>query len=114
MFDTSDQCYVGYFPTYASVAHYHGKAGQGLTLEEHLAQARAFADGPLRPGARRRRPPDDGTKRRVAERYAELTGLDADYVFASDLRVLDTRFRKRLLLDRSRIVGPVRRPRRRV
>ncbi|WP_414631848.1 S10 family serine carboxypeptidase-like protein, partial [Bifidobacterium sp. UBA4282] len=48
VFDTSDQCYVGYFPTYASVAHYHGKAGQGLTLEEHLAQARAFADGPLR------------------------------------------------------------------
>ena len=41
----------------------------------------------------------------MAERYAELTGLDADYVFASDLRVLDTRFRKRLLLDRSRIVG---------
>ena len=105
VFDTSDQCYVGYFPTYASVAHYHGKAGQGLTLEEHLAQARAFADGPLRlalaAGARL----DDGTKRRVAERYAELTGLDADYVFASDLRVLDTRFRKRLLLDRSRIVG---------
>ena len=87
------------------MAHYHGKAGQGLTLEEHLAQARAFADGPLRlalaAGARL----DDGTKRRVAERYAELTGLDADYVFASDLRVLDTRFRKRLLLDRSRIVG---------
>ena len=68
-------------------------------------RARAFADGPLRlalaAGARL----DDGTKRRVAERYAELTGLDADYVFASDLRVLDTRFRKRLLLDRSRIVG---------
>ena len=105
MFDTSDQCYVGYFPTYASVAHYHGKAGRDLTLEEHLAQARAFADGPLRlalaAGARL----DDASKRRVAERYAELTGLDADYVFASDLRVLDTRFRKRLLLEQSRIVG---------
>lgn len=104
-FDASDQCYVGYFPTYASVAHYHGKAGAGLTLDEHLAQARAFADGPLRlalaAGARL----DDAVKRRVAERYAELTGLDADYVFESDLRILDTRFRKRLLHDQGRIVG---------
>lgn len=103
--DTSDQFYIGYFPTFASVAKYHGRAASGAQIADHLQAARAFANGPLRLALAAGASLDDGTKRRVAERYAELTGLDAQYVYDSDLRVVDTRFRKALLRDEDRIVG---------
>ncbi|MBM6700149.1 carboxypeptidase [Bifidobacterium pullorum subsp. saeculare] len=105
VFATSDQFYVGYFPTYASVAQYHGRAGQGIDQAEFLDRARAFANGPLRLALSAGASLDAATRRRVAERYAELTGLDADYVADSDLRVIDMRFRKSLLRSEGRIVG---------
>lgn len=104
-FDTDDQFYIGYFPTFATVARYHGRAGAQATLEEHAWRARAFANGPLRQALAAGDSLDEATKRAVAERFAELTGLDADYVADSDLRVLDTRFRKQLLRADDRIVG---------
>ncbi|OZG68961.1 S10 family peptidase [Bifidobacterium eulemuris] len=103
--DTSDQFYVGYFPTYAAVAHYHGRAGEGVELADHLRQARAFANGPLRLALAAGASLDEEEKRRVAERYGELTGLDPRYVADSDLRVVDMRFRKTLLRGEDRIVG---------
>lgn len=103
--DTSDQFYIGYFPTFASVAKYHGKAANDVETAAHLQAARAFANGPLRQALAAGASLDDDTKWKVAERYAELTGLDARYVYDSDLRVVDMRFRKALLRDEGRIVG---------
>lgn len=103
--DTSDQFYVGYFPTYAAVAHYHGRAGEGVDIADHLQAARAFANGPLRLALSAGSSLDEETKRSVSERYAELTGLDARYVYESDLRVVDMRFRKALLRGWDMIVG---------
>lgn len=103
--DTSDQFYIGYFPTFASVAKYHARAASNVELADHLQSAREFANGPLRLALASGASLDDVTKRRVAERYAELTGLDADYVYDSDLRVVDMRFRKALLHDKDKIVG---------
>ncbi|KFI97410.1 S10 family peptidase [Bifidobacterium stellenboschense] len=103
--DTSDQFYIGYFPTYASVAQYHGRAATETESANHLQEARAFANGPLRLALAAGASLDDSVKRHVAERYAELTGLDAKYVYDSDLRVVDMRFRKELLRDEGRIVG---------
>ena len=103
--DTGDQYYIGYFPTFASVAKYHGRAASGVELADHLKAARAFANGPLRLALAMGDSLDEAAKRRVAERYAELTGLDAQYVYDSNLRVLDMRFRKQLLRGEDRIVG---------
>ncbi|RSX53261.1 carboxypeptidase [Bifidobacterium goeldii] len=103
--DTSDQFYIGYFPTFASVAKYHGRAASDTELAEHLQAARAFAAGPLRLALAAGASLDDETKHRVAARYAELTGLDEQYVYDSDLRVVDMRFRKELLRDEEKIVG---------
>lgn len=105
VFATSDQFYVGYFPTYASVAQYHGRAGKGVDQAEFLRQARVFANGPLRLALSAGASLDGESKRRVAARYAELTGLDAGYVDESDLKVIDMRFRKALLRDQDKIVG---------
>ncbi|MCO6558187.1 MAG: carboxypeptidase [Bifidobacterium sp.] len=96
-FDTSDQFYIGYFPTFATVAHYHGKAGQDVDIATHLNVAREFANGELRTALAQGDAIDENTKRNVAKRYAELTGLDERYVYDSDLRVVDMRFRKELL-----------------
>jgi carboxypeptidase C (cathepsin A) len=103
--DTSDQYYIGYFPTFASVAKYHGKAAPDTEIAEHLQQARAFANGPLRLALAQGATLDPQTKATVAKRYAELTGLSEQYVLDSDLRVLDMRFRKQLLRDKGTIVG---------
>ncbi|BDR52587.1 carboxypeptidase [Bombiscardovia nodaiensis] len=104
-FATSDQFYIGYFPTYAAIAKYQGKAGTSVSMAEHLQAARAFANGPLRQALTQGDRLDPITKDQVAQRYAELTGLSKEYVVASDLRVVDFRFRKELLRSEGKIVG---------
>ncbi len=103
--DLIDEFYVGYFPSYASVAKYHGRAASDVKLDEHLKAARAFAAGPLRLALAAGDSLDDETRHKVARRYAELTGLDERYVYDSNLRVSDPRFRKALLHDEDKIVG---------
>ncbi len=102
---TDDQFYLGYFPTFATVARYHEKAGAGLDIAEQAQQARIFADTELRPALARGDALGAETTTRIAHRFAELTGLSTDYVEHSDLRVLDTRFRKELLRADRQIVG---------
>lgn len=103
--DSGDQWFISVFPTYAAIARYHGKAGADEDLDSFLRKARAFANGPLRlalaAGARLGK----DVKRRIARKYAELTGLREQYVYDSDLRVLSGRFRKELLRDQGDIVG---------
>ncbi|MEK0306271.1 hypothetical protein [Bifidobacterium favimelis] len=89
----------------ATVAKYHGSAGQGVDMAEQMDQARAFANGPLRLALAQGASLDADSRRRVADRFARLTGLDADYVMKNDLRVLDFRFRKELLCQEGKIVG---------
>lgn len=164
---SDDQAFIGYFPTYAAIAAYHGRAGSGARIDEgshvlagsvglagaagsaapgggaapegrsthrgdaggegagswagasggsgpvadldglraHVAEARAFADGPLRAALSRGDRLDAASEQAVASRFGELTGLPADYVRRSDLRVLDGRFRKELLRDAGMVVG---------
>ena len=72
--DLIDEFYVGYFPSYASVAKYHGRAASDVKLDEHLKAARAFAAGPLRLALAAGDSLDDETRHKVARRYAERTG----------------------------------------
>ena len=87
------------------MAKYHGRAASDVKLDEHLKAARAFAAGPLRLALAAGDSLDDETRQKVARRYAELTGLDERYVYDSNLRVSDPRFRKALLHDEDKIVG---------
>jgi Carboxypeptidase C (cathepsin A) len=101
----NDQGYVGYFPTYAAIAHRHGKAGAGRSLEEHLKQAREFATGEYRQALAAGSGLSEERRQAVAQRYADFTGLDAAYVLRSDLRITDERFRKELLRNEQKVVG---------
>lgn len=100
-----DLPYIVHLPTAAATAWYHGRLAGDRPLAEVLREAEAFADGDyaraLHLGARL----SEEEGRRVAERYAGLTGLSVDFVLRNDLRVTLARFCKELLRDRGRTVG---------
>lgn len=100
-----DLPYVVHLPTAAATAWYHGRMPGERPLAEVLREAEAFADGEyahaLHTGARL----GAEDRRRVAQRYADLTGLSVEFVLRSDLRVTLARFCKELLRGEGRTVG---------
>jgi carboxypeptidase C (cathepsin A) len=100
----NDLPYVLYLPTYAAIAHYHGRHGD-RPLPEVLAEATEYAAGDYaRLLALGSRAPAAEREAGVA-RVAALTGLSADYVRRVDLRIEHIRFFTELLRDRGRTVG---------
>lgn len=104
-FTGDDQLYIGFFPTYATSAWYQGKAGKGLTLEQQAQKAREFAAGPYRQALALGDRLSDHDLGVVASEYAHLTGLSADYVRQSNLRIPVERFSKELLRADGKILG---------
>jgi carboxypeptidase C (cathepsin A) len=104
--DGNDTPYVLYLPTYAAIAHYHGKHGD-RPLREVLDEAQAYAERDY-PWALAR-----GSRLTAAERtaavvrLAALTGLSQDYVDRVDLRPEHVRFLTELLRDERRTVGRI-------
>ena len=93
-------------PSFAAAAWYHGKVERtGRTLEQHVAEAREFADGEyiqaLFAGSRL----DTDRKQRLADQIASLTGLSASLVLDKDLRISSDTFAKSLLHDTGQQVG---------
>ncbi|MBR3359468.1 MAG: carboxypeptidase [Aeriscardovia sp.] len=103
-FDLNDQYYIGYMPTYAMISQFHHKAGQEKTIKEHAMDARVFAEE-YRKALSRGDALDSESKERVAQAYAQLTGLPATYIEDSNLRVPDGRYRKQILRKEEKIVG---------
>ena len=100
----NDLPYALYLPTYAAIAHYHGKHGD-RPLRDVLDQAEKFAseDYPwaLSRGARL----SASERADVVRRVAELSGLSEDYVDRANLRIEHLRFFTELLRDQRRTVG---------
>src|SRR5271165_1129748 len=102
----NDDPYALYLPTYAAVAHYHGKHG-GRALQDVLADARGYAERDylwvLGRGSRL----TAEERAAAAARLAELTGLSADYVDRVNLRPEHVRFLTELLRDKRLVVGRI-------
>lgn len=102
--EPEDRGFVNFLPTYAAVAHYHGKHGR-KSLKTVLAEAEAYAERDY-PWVLSR-----GSRLTAAERaeavatLSRLTGLSEDYVERSDLRIEHVRFFTELLRDRGLGVG---------
>ena len=100
----NDRAHALYLPTYAAIAHYHGKVKR-RSLRALVKEAEEYAAGDyptvLRKGNRLT------TKERAAavRRLASLTGLPEDYVDRADLRIEHWRFFGELLRDERRTVG---------
>ena len=108
-FDTgNDLPYVLYLPTYTAIAWYHKKLPADLQsggLQKAVDESRNFAaheytdalmSGDNLPAARRTD---------IAQKLSRLTGLPADYLMRSNLRIEIQRFDKELLRDQRRTVG---------
>jgi carboxypeptidase C (cathepsin A) len=102
----NDEPYVSYLPTYAAIAHYHGKLGD-RPLREVLAEAEEYTAGEYRRvlalGARA-----SAEERAAAiDKIAALTGLSPTYVDAVNLRPEHIRFLTELLRDEHKTVGRI-------
>jgi carboxypeptidase C (cathepsin A) len=100
----NDRAHALYLPTYAAIAHYHGKLGRG-SLKSVVRQAEEYAarDYPwvLSRGDRLTRK----ERATAVKRIASLTGLTEDYVDRADLRIEHWRFFGELLRDERRTAG---------
>jgi carboxypeptidase C (cathepsin A) len=100
----NDLPYVLYLPTYAAVAHYHGKH-PGRELGAVIAEAEAYAAGDFpRVLARGHRLPP-AERRTAVAKVARLTGLRREYVDRVNLRIEHVRFFTELLRDQGLSVG---------
>jgi carboxypeptidase C (cathepsin A) len=102
-----DQSLVNFLPTYAADAWYHGKIPNKPPLEAFLEQAREFASGPYALALQKGNRISDQERQSVAQQMAQVTGLSADYILRSNLRVQPERFRRELLRDRHQIIGRI-------
>jgi carboxypeptidase C (cathepsin A) len=102
----NDDPYVMYLPTYAAIAHYHGKHGD-RPLPDVLAEAEEYAEReyPWVLGRGSRLSAED--RAAACERIAALTGLSADYVDRVNLRPEHVRFLTELLRDRRLVCGRI-------
>ncbi|WP_425397239.1 S10 family peptidase [Aeoliella sp.] len=106
--DNNELPYILFLPSYTATAWYHKKLDkklQDLPLEEVVAQAEKFAYGPYSRAMLLGSSMPKKRMEQVIARYAELTGLDADYVRDANLRVPMWRFGRELLRDEGYTVG---------
>jgi carboxypeptidase C (cathepsin A) len=104
----NDLPYILYLPSYAASAWYHGKlkpALQKLSLDDLVQQVRDFAEKDyalaLMKGARL----PEADRLSIVKQLAAFTGLDEEYISASDLRIEIMRFAKQLLRKEGFTVG---------
>ena len=104
----NDLPYIVFLPTYTATAWYHKRLPTDLqsgTIENAVAQSEAFALGEYTAALMKGDRISDDEKRAVAQKLARFTGLSADYIERTNLRVEISRFDKELLRDRRRTVG---------
>jgi carboxypeptidase C (cathepsin A) len=103
----NDLAYAAALPTFTATAWYHKKLPADVSgdLAKAVAEARAFTWGEYTLALTRGNTLGEAERRAVARKVARLTGLSAEFVEQSNLRVSPGRFRKELLRDRRLTVG---------
>ncbi len=109
LFNTgNDLPYTLYVPSYAISAKYHGMLSakyQKMSEDKFLEEVRTFAEGQYNLALMKGSRLEKEEKERVAAKLASYTGLTAEYILASNLRVPIMRFAKELLRHRGLTVG---------
>ena len=100
----NDVPFVNFLPTYAAVAHYHGRLGS-RPLAEVVAEAEEFAERDYPWALARGHRLSDEERAATAAKLAALTGLSQEYVDQVNLRPEHVRFFTQLLRDERKVVG---------
>jgi len=103
-----DVSYATSLPHLAATAWYHGQLEnelQSMPLRSFLDEVEAFAMGDYLAALVRGDRLGDAERAEMARRAARYTGLTADYVVATNLRIDSRRFWKELLRDQRLTVG---------
>lgn len=106
--DNNDLPYVLFLPTYAATAWRHKALSdelQAKPLAEVVAEAEKFAYGDYADALLQGAAMPEEKRKAVLTEAARLTGLSAEYLDASKLRVSMWRFGKELLRDRNQVIG---------
>ena len=100
----TDRAFVGFLPTYAAVAHYHGRHGRkALSTVVREAQEYAAKEYPYALSRGVRLTGDERVEH--VAKLAALTGLDPQWIDRADLRIEHVRFFTELLRDKRQVVG---------
>ncbi|WP_133555309.1 S10 family peptidase [Algoriphagus boseongensis] len=94
-----------YLPSQAVTAWYHGKAGQGKTIEAFAQEARDFAYGDYLQSLFLGEKQTQAQKEAIAEKLSYFTSLDKTYILRSDNQILMHRFKKELLREEGKAIG---------
>lgn len=103
----NDLPYILFLPTYTATAWYHGRLAPDLqaNLAQTLAEVEQFALGDYTLALMQGAALPEERRTAVAAQLARYTGLSADYIERTDLRIDIHRFCKELLRDEGRTVG---------
>jgi carboxypeptidase C (cathepsin A) len=99
----NDRAHALYLPTYAAVAHYHGKRRGSLRATVKEAEEYAAREYPWVLARGNRLTPKE--RAAAVKKLASLTGLSEDYIDRADLRIEHVRFFTELLRDQRLSVG---------
>jgi carboxypeptidase C (cathepsin A) len=103
-----DYSNIAFLPSLAAVAWYHhALVPQPPDLERFVSDVRAFAIGPYADALMRGDALDTATRRAVAAKLHEYTGLDQAYVERANLRIDPSRFEHALAASRGIVIGRV-------
>lgn len=100
----NDRAHALYLPTYAAIAHYHGRFRRG-SLKKVVADAEEYAARDYRWVLAQGDRLTTAERTAAVRKIASLTGLSEDYVDRADLRIEHWRFFGELLRERRLTVG---------
>ncbi|MBS1705380.1 MAG: peptidase S10 [Armatimonadetes bacterium] len=94
-----------FLPTFAATAWYHKQLPGDRSLQDVVQEATEFAGGDYMVALSKGDQLPEKERARIIKRLANLTGLSADYLESTDLRINIHRFCKELLRKEKRTVG---------
>ncbi|PCJ53367.1 MAG: peptidase S10 [Planctomycetota bacterium] len=94
-----------HLPTMAATAKYHGKAGDGVALEDFVQQARDYALNEYAHALLQGNSLSDAERKAVRKKLSSFTGLSESFLDRNDLRLQPGRFQKELLREQGLTVG---------
>ena len=101
----NDLPYILYLPTYAATALYHDKLETTAQFELFVDEVREFAMGEYTTALMQGSTLSDDQRANITQQLSKYTGLTAEYIEQTDLRINIMRFCKELLRDEGRTVG---------